>query len=114
MKGITEFFNSSFNEARSKDVGIVASTNVVNKVGHTSLPIKGEPNSVYILKENGKTIRERYYNEKGEPYLDIDYTNHGNNKEHKVPHQHKWSKNEDGDFNRGEAEDIDDDERNIN
>lgn len=113
MKGIIEIFNSSYNEARSKDVGVVVSVNVVNKIGHTNLPIKGKPNSVSILKENGKTIQERYYNSEGEPYLDIDYTNHGNESTHFiVPHQHKWHKNKDGKIIREKWEEINNDKRN--
>jgi len=48
------------------------------------------PNSVIKTIINGEINKERYYNEKGEPYLDIHYTDHGNPKAHpKVPHIHK-------------------------
>ncbi len=58
---------------------------------HTSLPIKAEPNSVRTLYHNGIKIRDRYYDEDGYAKKDIDYTDHGNPKEHpKVPHEHTW------------------------
>lgn len=39
---------------------------------------------------NGNLNSERYYDDDGKAYLDIDYTNHGNPKTHpKVPHEHK-------------------------
>lgn len=38
----------------------------------------------------GSLISERYYNDSGYAYLDIDYNNHGNPKTHpEVPHQHE-------------------------
>lgn len=80
--------NQGYNREDSKDVGIV---NEINKVSNHKVDIKGTPNSVtQNYSEKGELISERYYNEKGEPYLDIDYTNHGNSKMHPiVPHQHK-------------------------
>ena len=114
MKGNIEIFYSTYNKAGSKDVGIVISINVIKKEGHIKLPMKSAPNSVAILKENEKTIQERYYNNKGEPYLDIDYTNHGNKNTHNiVPHQHKWSKNKDGKLIREKWEKINNDKRNF-
>ena len=54
---------------------------------------------------NGYVATERYYNSKGEAYLDIDYTCHGNPKRHPyVPHIHRWHKNEAGILERGEWE----------
>ena len=39
----------------------------------------------------GKKIRDRYYDKKGRAKKDIDYTDHGNPKDHpKVPHEHFW------------------------
>ena len=38
---------------------------------------------------NGQVVTERYYNDKGEAYLDIDYTDHNRPKGHPfVPHIH--------------------------
>lgn len=38
--------------------------------------------------EKGIVIRIWYYDEKGNAYKDVDYTDHGNPKRHKVPHTH--------------------------
>ncbi len=62
---------------------------------HASIPSNGKPNSVIKKIENGYVVSERYYNNKGEAYLDIDYTCHGDLKTHpEVPHIHKWYKDE--------------------
>ena len=38
-------------------------------------------------------VSERYYNDNGEAYLDIDYTCHGRPNVHPdVPHIHRWIK----------------------
>lgn len=56
---------------------------------HAWFASRGVPNSVYQSFKNGKLEKERYMNEKGEVYLDIHYTNHGNSKRHPyVPHEH--------------------------
>ncbi len=58
---------------------------------NSNLPTKSKPNSKKTLYKNGKKIRDRYYDEQGYAKKDIDYTDHGNPKEHpKVPHEHKW------------------------
>lgn len=55
------------------------------------LPTKSKPNSKKTLYHNGKKIRDRYYDKNGCAQKDIDYTDHGNPKEHpQVPHEHKW------------------------
>lgn len=55
------------------------------------LPTKSKPNSKKTLYRNGKKIRDRYYDKNGRAQKDIDYTDHGNPKEHpQVPHEHKW------------------------
>ena len=57
------------------------------------IPLKSNPNSVIKIVSNGYVESERYYNEYGEAYLDIDYTDHGNPKTHPyVPHIHQWTK----------------------
>ncbi len=64
---------------------------------HSSIPSTGSPNTVIKKIVNGYVVSERYYNDKGEAYLDIDYTCHGNPKAHpEVPHIHRWYKDENG------------------
>lgn len=77
-----------YNTAKSIDVKDVFE---VNKVSCHKVDISGVPNSVtQNYDSSGVLISERYYNEKGNAYLDIDYTDHGNPKMHPVvPHQHK-------------------------
>lgn len=77
-----------YNNAESSDVKDV---DKVQKIYKHGISIKGIPNSVnQKYNEKGSIISERYYNEIGDAYLDIDYTNHGNHKQHPiVPHQHR-------------------------
>ena len=94
----------SYNSAGSSEVGTVSSGKIIGmgeKVPTTSTP------SAVVQKRNGdKIIVERYYNEKGEPYLDIDYTDHGNPKAHPiVPHKHNINL-ENGHIKRGKQEKI--------
>ena len=66
----------------------------------------GNKNSVVKSYKDNRLVRERYYDEDGRAYLDIDYTNHGNPKTHPiVPHQHKisWENDEP---RRGKDEEI--------
>ena len=92
-----------YNAAGSKSVKEVNSVSTV--VNAHKMPEKYSSNSVVANYKDGKLTTERYYNEKGEPYLDIDYTNHGNPKIHKiVPHEHKITY--DGKVHRGEQEAI--------
>lgn len=66
-----------------------------------SIPSKSRPNSVIKKVVDGYVVSERYYNEKGEAYLDIDYTCHGNPTTHpEVPHMHRWNRSENGDLSR--------------
>lgn len=76
--------------------------------GHQDLPIRGEPNSVTQKQDKeGNVIAERYYDENGYVYLDIDYTDHGNPKNHPVvPHQHRWEKDGKGKQTRKDWEEI--------
>lgn len=70
------------------------------------LPTKSKPNSKKTLYHNGKKIRERYYDKNGRAQKDIDYTDHGNPKEHpKVPHEHKWDWNNPNNPKRSKADD---------
>ena len=68
---------------------------------HSPLPLRIKPNSV-IKKIAGENVAsERYYDENGDVYLDIDYTCHGNPYTHpEVPHIHRWTKNENGELRR--------------
>lgn len=101
MKG-NSFQFSGYNKAGSTSVGIVKHQTVIeidNK--HKKVPDTGIPNSVTIIKKNGITETERYYDDNGNPELDIDYTNHGNSKTHPVvPHEHPWIRNPDGTYKR--------------
>lgn len=87
-----------YNKAGSSDVRKVDKINKIDTSNNKNkLGIKGEPNSVTKNYKHGKMIKERYYDEKGDVYLDIDYTDHGNPKFHPiVPHQHNWYRDENG------------------
>lgn len=62
-----------------------------------SVPTNFKANSVIKKIVDGYVVLERYYNSKGEVYLDIHYTCHGNLKTHPVvPHIHRWLKDENG------------------
>ena len=76
----------NYNIARSSSV---RSVSVINNIGKShSLPTHSAPNSVSQKMRNGKLYEERFYNSKGEPYLDIDYSNHSAPSKHVNPHQH--------------------------
>ena len=77
---------TNYNIARSSNV---RSVTTINNIGEShSLPIRSIPNSVSQKMRNGKLYEERFYNSKGEPYLDIDYSNHNSPSKHTNPHQH--------------------------
>ena len=76
-----------YNTAHSNSVQKVDSVSEVHN-SH-SIPSHGTPNSVSRNYKDGRVSSERYYDEKGNAYLDIDYSNHGNAKIHpNVPHEH--------------------------
>ena len=76
-----------FNSAGSKSVKKVVC--VIKIYDAHSMPSTSSANSVVQNIVNGKITTERYYNDRGYPYLDIDYTDHGNPKMHSiVPHEH--------------------------
>lgn len=54
------------------------------------LPPKGKPLSSNSLIKNGNVNQTRYYNWKGRPSWDIDFTNHSTPNVHSLPHAHKW------------------------
>ncbi len=74
-----------------------------NKIYPHKLPITGQlPNSTQIQRdENGIIIRIRYYDENGNAYKDVDYTDHGAPNSHKVPHTHIIEINEKIDRKKG-------------
>ena len=77
----------NYNSAGSKSVKDVKSVTRLDDAH--SVPVHGEPNSVTQSYKNGNLVTERYYDNNGNPYLDIDYTDHGNPKMHSVvPHEH--------------------------
>lgn len=76
----------TYNLAGSSKVRKVEKVEIAN--GVHKVPKKSTPNSVFQKIINGKIQEERYYNNKGEPYLDIDYTDHGRPDIHTNPHQH--------------------------
>ena len=54
-----------------------------------SLPMTSIPNStIEQTDDQGKVIRIRHYDENGNAYKDVDYTDHGRPDTHKVPHTH--------------------------
>ena len=77
-----------YNTANSISVKSVDYVSNVNE--KHSLPSTYEKNSVIRNYKNGVLNSERYYDNNGIAYLDIDYTDHGNPKMHPyVPHEHK-------------------------
>ena len=91
-----------YNKAGSSDVRKVDKINKIDTTDNKNkLGIKGEPNSVTKNYKHGRMIQERYYDENGDVYLDIDYTDHNNPKTHPiVPYQHNWYRNELGEITR--------------
>lgn len=79
---------SDYNKAGSASVRNVSSVNQLSDPHSVSM--QGEKNSSTQIYRKGKMVSERYYNSKGNAYLDIDYTDHGNPKMHPdVPHEHR-------------------------
>ena len=61
-----------------------------SKIHPHKLPMTNQtPNSTQIQRDDkGKVVRIRYYDEKGNAYKDVDYTDHNRPDVHKVPHTH--------------------------
>ncbi len=61
-----------------------------NNIYPHKLPmIKQTPNLTQVQKdEKGNIVRIRYYDNNGNAYKDVDYTDHGTPEIHKVPHTH--------------------------
>ena len=88
-KVINWFENRAYNKAKENG----SKTNDHSTQTGGSLPTKGRPNSSKDKKnpKTGKVVQRRYYDKDGNADMDIDYTNHGNPKQHpKVPHRHDW------------------------
>ena len=89
-KAVTNWFkNRAYNKAKENG----SKTNDHSTQTGGSLPTKGRPNSSKDKKnpKTGKVVQRRYYDKDGNADMDIDYTNHGNPKQHpKVPHRHDW------------------------
>lgn len=93
-----------YNPLRSSLVQRVYSQNII---GRGKIPLRSNLNSVTKKVVDGHLVAERYYNDYGEPYLDIDYTSHGNPKTHPiVPHIHRWKKDASGHLFRQNWEDF--------
>ena len=92
-----------YNFRNSTLVGKVTKTFVSQK--GVSISKYGNPNSVVKKIIDGYVVTERYYNSRGEAYLDIDYTCHKNPDAHPyVPHIHRWIINENGVLERQQWE----------
>ncbi len=103
MKGFSSAFSGTYNSAESRNVRIVNKVNRHKSDGYKT-HVQGEPDSVDIISKDGKVVRENYYDSNGNIYLTIDYTNHGNPKQHpNVPHEHRW-KNDGGHFSHGKGD----------
>lgn len=105
-------------KSRTEGTGKVAKSTVTSNKGktidvtptsiHTTTtsvpsPFKGTPNStVDILDKNtGEIKTRRYYGPDGRAIRDVDYTNHGNAKNHpEWPHEHIYKWHDNGSFDR--------------
>ncbi len=103
MKGNNVSFDG-YNSAFSRDVDVVST---ISATRDHSIAKTSTPNSVMIKYDaKGIKLSERYYDENGRAYLDIDYTDHGNRTSHPiVPHQHTISW-ENGRFKRDVGKEI--------
>ncbi len=91
----------NFAKAKVKTVTAVIESNY-----HDSLPAQCKPNSVIKKIVAGCVVTERYYDERGEACLGIDYSNHGNRAAHpKVPHFHSLKVSSYGQLIRNHWED---------
>lgn len=64
----------------------------VEQTTEHSIGLTGTPNSVLQkYNEDGELEKERYYDDEGKAYVDVDYKDQGNPKAHpKLPHKHEW------------------------
>lgn len=96
MKGNSPLFSHqgglSNDKNLSKTPGVDAKKtgyNLKNHVTPHTIPIHHIPNSSIIQRDDqGNVVRIRHYDENGNAYMDVDYTDHGRPDTHKVPHTH--------------------------
>ncbi|MGE8207834.1 hypothetical protein ACQKP0_25550 [Heyndrickxia sp. NPDC080065] len=83
-----------YNELKSlyRDVNWQVKAQENLKIGNVhKVEFIGPPNSVFDNYKDGKLDSRRYYGPTGKPRLDIDFSDHGNPKNHPVvPHAHDW------------------------
>lgn len=95
----------------NKDRAIFILTNHVK-----GLPVKGEPNSIQMRRDNNGNIDQiRYYGGDSYVLFDYDFDDHGFPHKHKYPkhngaHKHKWGRAEDGFPTHGDHEELSDEE----
>lgn len=118
MKGYNFDFNGEVNRDSTLSIDGIdynrAGSNRVRQVDSVdftidchSMPTQSSPNSVTQNYKDGSLDSERYYDDNGNAYLDIDFTNHGNPKTHlNVPHEHDIWFDDDGGFHRGKDKGV--------
>ncbi len=94
MKGKTSVFGEPNSKGRWL-VNVNSSTGEItyefkNHIYPHNLPNTHRPNStIKQIDDNGRIVRIRHYDDKGNAYKDVDYTDHGTPEIHKVPHTHE-------------------------
>ncbi|MCR8843742.1 hypothetical protein NQ117_08585 [Paenibacillus sp. SC116] len=81
----------------------VTPTSIHTKTTIVPHPSKGTPNSTLDIldKKTGEIKTRRYHGPDGRAIRDVDYTNHGNAKNHpEWPHEHVYKWHDDGSFDR--------------
>lgn len=84
--------------------------------GHNPTPRKSKPNDVVDkIGKDGKVLVRSFYNENGQKFKDIDFTNHHNPKTHNFgkhgEHAHDFIWNPDGTINRSKARELTEEEK---
>ena len=99
ISSFTKNKKGKFNFKNSKLVSNVINYSCCGE--NQNIPSRSKPNSVIKKVINCCVVTERYYDNDGKAYLDIDYTCHGRPSSHpEVPHIHKWKKDENGNLHR--------------
>jgi len=98
MKGSSSLFGSKNENGRwNSKANVISNKRKTNGVSYDlknhitphNIPVKHTPNSTIEQRDdNGKIVRIRYYDENGNAYKDVDYTDHDRPDTHKVPHTH--------------------------
>jgi len=87
MKGKSLLFGFNINDYGRKNVNDFY--DLKNHNHPHRLPNISTPNSTITqVDDNGKVVRIRHYDDKGNAWKDVDYTDHGTPEIHKVPHTH--------------------------